>query len=228
MTQIDELKLMAFVDDELSEDEAQEIREMIANDPVLLAQVEEIQALRGTLNAAIDASITHPPPDHLMKTLRTSAPVAEFSRASNSHAMQNQRTIANWFRPAAMAASVAALAIAGTLLLRPAPEGMTLPDNTLVALNTVGDDGVADGTAIAESYLDTNGRLCRSFTLTDSDHHGLACRNTPEDWQLVVLVSIPTDQAYLPAGADTLLEAFTSGMQPLEDGMEQAYLSREE
>lgn len=225
MSEIDDMKLMAFVDGELPEAEAEEVREMIANDPVLLSEVQKMEALQHSLKSAVDATTNTPVPDNVLAMLADENIVQTLNSPAHF-------ALSDWIRPTAIAASIAAAFTLG-LYMQPSPsDQMALSSNMISALNTSLDGDSRGDTVILESYLDQAGRFCRTFGLGRADRNaqqGLACRQQTNDWQLLVLVAEPDQQSYFPAGtgADMLLAPYTAAMQQLSDEQELAFLGAE-
>lgn len=225
MSEIDDMKLMAFVDGELPEAEAEEIREMIANDPVLLSEVQKMEALQHSLKSAVDSTTDTPVPGNILAMLEDENDRRTPDRAAHF-------VLSDWIRPTAIAASIAAAFTLG-LYIQPSPsDQMGLSNNMITALNASLDGESRGDTVILESYLDQAGRFCRTFGLGQAGRNarqGLACRQQTGDWQLLVLVGEPDQQSYFPAGtgADMLLAPYTAAMQQLNDEQELTFLGAE-
>ena len=219
MNEIDDKKIMAFADGCLDETEAAEVREMIANDPVLLAEVARLQQTRRSVNEAVDELANAPIPEAVLDMLR---------KPTRSSSPQEKNIKSQWLNPLAIAASLGIAFYTGTLLQETNSAGNYLPVEAIQALNTAADDTKSNGYEVQASYLDNDGNLCRTFTPTAADGSGLACRSKNSEWQLVAFVSSPT-LGYTPASGDptALLSAYTDQMTELEDGLEQEYLIRQ-
>ncbi len=225
MSEFDDMKLMAFVDGELPEAEAEEMREMIANDPVLLSEVQRMEALQNSLKSAVDTTTAKPVPGNILAMLedenndQAPRPAARFM-------------FSDWIRPTAIAASIA-VAFALGLYIQPSKTGHMNLSNDLISVLNASLDGEGRGdTVIHESYLDAAGRFCRTFGLAEAGSNaqqGLACRQQPNNWQLVILVGEPDQQSYFPAGTsvDMLLAPYTASMQQLDEAQEVAFLRAE-
>lgn len=215
MNEIDDNKLMAFVDGCLSEAEAAEVREIVANDPVLLAEVTRLQKTRQAVSSAVDELANTPMPEAVMDMLRT---------PGESVSAPTKHSSLRWLQPFAVAALLGVAFFTGSLLQETGFSDSYLPQNTVHALNTAPDDTQSSNLTIQASYLDPNGSFCRTFTAADGSLNGLACRKELE-WQLVALINI-SSSGYIPAGGSSaaLLSAYTDQMLELEDGLEQEYL----
>lgn len=225
MSEIDDMKLMAFVDGELPEADAEEVREMIANDPVLLSEVQKMEALQNSLNSAVDTATAKPVPENILAMLEDENDRRTPDRAAHS-------VLFDWIRPTAIAASIA-VAFALGLFMQPSPSDQMNLSNTMIAVLSTSPDGEGRGNIVVhESYLDPAGKFCRTFGLGETGgnaQQGIACRQQANDWQLLVLVSEPDQQSYFPAGTstDTLLAPYTASMQQLSDAQELTFLHAE-
>ncbi|MDO5706236.1 MAG: hypothetical protein Q4G49_14390 [Paracoccus sp. (in: a-proteobacteria)] len=179
---------MAFADGELNEAEAASVRAAIADDPALAARAEMFRATRAAL-AATAPPLSASDDAALIARIRaatvpTPAPLNTPAPAVSAPANRN-------WRPAAIAASVAAAAVMigyATGLFGPGPAPGRMPDALVAALEAVpsGEGAVLeDGefTAIA-SYRTPDGTICREY-----ERHGaaettivaIACRDA-EGW----------------------------------------------
>ncbi len=228
MTHISDQKLEKFTSGDLPESETQEIEAMLNSDPALCARVASMSSaqtadLAKTIKAAVDSTAQGDVPAEIMDMLRPPETVVAIGAAKKSAAAPRK-----YLQPAAIAASLAVAAVASFLLLQPNPTGGALPGHTVTALNSMVDGTQNGETIVGESYLDADGKFCRSFLLNDtSKQTGLACK-FGANWQLIALVTVPTDTAYFPAGAcaDGLLSQYTATMRALNDGEETRYLSK--
>lgn len=103
-TNIDE-DLQAYADGQLSPERRQAFEQALARDPVLAAQVAEIQRQNGWLRAGLDAVLHEPLPQRLIDAARPPAPRTHASR---------------WFVSAAASAAMLVVGIAGGWLARDA------------------------------------------------------------------------------------------------------------
>lgn len=228
MTQVSDDTLNKFIAGNLPDDEMQEIEAMLNNDPALCARVETLSAqatseLAQTVNAAIDSTVKDDVPAAITDMLEVPETVVPIDAANKPPAGINR-----FYQPAAIAASIAVAAVASLMLLQPIPMDVSLPGHTITALNSLTDGEQNNATIVGESYLNANGQFCRSFRLDGAKRQiGLACKSNAS-WELVALVTVAGESAYLPAGvdADGLLSQFTDLMRALDDGTEASYLSK--
>jgi len=228
MTMISDQKLKEFISGGLPEAEAQEIEDMLNNDPALCERVAKMSStdtteLANTVKAAVDCTAQGDVPTKIIDMLRSPETVVPFNSDKDTSA-----SLRKYFQLTAVAASVAIAAIASIILLQPNATDALLPSHTVTALNSMVDGAQNGTTIVGESFLSANGQFCRSFKLDSSAKQvGLACKSDA-NWQLIALVTIPTDAVYFPAGtgADGLLDQYTASMQALNMGGEIPYLTK--
>jgi hypothetical protein len=231
--------LLAFVEGELSSEEARRVAAEVANDPSLAAHVENHKALKARLQAA---SLPTPLPDGVPNIpVDKSHPdgCAVLQPRSDSDVKAARRGAAsNWITAGAMAAGIA-LGVLLAFTLRPGSEirsadGSAVAEGALErALSTV--IGVEQSDAaparIGESFFSSDGYFCRNFTTTGDAKGalaGIACREG-EEWRIRVLAAAePADPdkkeakaAPLPAAVRDTLDRMMIG-QPLDAEGERA------
>lgn len=184
---VDDEKLMAFVDGELTGAERAAIEAALEQDAGLRERVEAHRALRGRLSSAFDGALSEPVPQHLLDAAQKAreADVIDFSA----------RRAAKWsFREwGAMAASVAlGLVIGvGTMqrsqpMFETASEGLVARGALSHALDTQLASDEAGAVRIGLSFRDQEGGYCRTFDLTDGGASGLACRGN-SSWSIQLM-----------------------------------------
>ncbi len=226
MTQVSDDILNEFIAGTLSDDDMQEVEAMLNSDPALCARVEVLSAqatskLAQTVNAAIDSTVKGDVPAAITDMLNERETVVPLGIGKKP-----ATGLSRYYQPAAVAASIAIAAMASLMLLKPTPTGVSLPGHTVTALNTMADGEQNIATVVEESYLNANGQFCRSFQLEGARQQvGLACKSNAS-WELVALITVPDEPAYLPAGADGPLSQYTDPMRALDDGAEVGYLSK--
>ncbi|MDO5632317.1 MAG: hypothetical protein Q4G22_10820 [Paracoccus sp. (in: a-proteobacteria)] len=177
--QVSDEMLMAFADGELNEAEARAVAAAIAADPALAARADLFRATRAALSASAPPLPAHDDSALIARIRAASIAATATPGAARAITAQTPPAPANrdW-RPAAIAASVAAAAVmigyAAGLFgpgPTPAPGGLSAP--LIAALEgvpsgegTVLEDG--EFTAIA-SYRIADGTICREY-----ERHGTA------------------------------------------------------
>jgi hypothetical protein len=186
--------LLAFVEGELSPEEARKVAAEVANDPSLAAHVENHKALKARLQAA-SVPVSEPSggktaPAGGRGALPPAAPMAPPRRAGSS-----------WLPAGAMAIGIV-LGLLLALSLRPGTE-IRSDDGTVVAQGTLAQalsvvismdsNAAAFGPArVGDSFFSSDGYFCRNFTTAGGDDSsalaGIACREG-EEWRIRVLAS---------------------------------------
>ncbi|MDO5613103.1 MAG: hypothetical protein Q4G14_07660 [Paracoccus sp. (in: a-proteobacteria)] len=176
--QVSDEMLMAFVDGELSEAEARAVAAAIAADPAQAARADMFRATRAALSASAPPLPTHDDSALIARIRAAAVPTATAAASSAAIAHPTPAPANRNWRPAAIAASVAAAAVVFGYAAGlfgpgpvPAPGGLSAP---LVAAlegvpsgeGTVLEDG--EFTAIA-SYRIADGTICREY-----ERHGAA------------------------------------------------------
>ncbi len=182
---IDDDKLMAFADGELSSTERAEIERALAQDPALREKLAAHQRLRAHLSQAFDGTLDEPVPQRLRDILEPPAAQAPAPPGADVVDLAARRetkwSIREW---GAMAASLAAgLVIAFGVTSLNAPmmaatgDGLSARGALAAALEArlAAEDG-AGQVRIGLSFRERDGGFCRTFDLTRSDVSGLACR----------------------------------------------------
>jgi hypothetical protein len=172
------------------------------------------------------------------RALRTALTLPQGDRfeAALAARIQMGRPVLRWQRtvlPWALAASVAGL-VAGYLLPRAQPVGLSTPDRTLArALDETssGATGAKDVSMVL-SFQAADGRYCRLFrTARDAGSgEGLACRSSA-GWQVVAWDATTTasTDAFRAAGAGMLIDGAMSelgGSPAMDAGEEIAAINR--
>lgn len=200
---IEEARLMAYVDGELEAGDIARVEASIAADPRLAAYVQRQAALRARLGAAYAGVLDEPVPERLLATLcddvgsdaPTGGTVASLPRRKAASHPRPHWSVREW---TALAASL----LLGVLLARVLPPvpGATsetrLVDATMRAHGELAqalEHGLAAETTTARVVLGLSFRsqddgYCRSFTLaTQRPLAGLACRTGDAPWRVVTL-----------------------------------------
>lgn len=211
-------EIQAYVDGELTPEDAARIDEAVAADVMVAARVEREKRLRMTLRGAFDPVLSERVPDRLRLLLAgddaTPGGDARGDVANVSELRPRRVDVPpRWRTPVlALAASVAALAV--SMWLRPGGP-MHLQDGYLVArgefardLDSVLASAPAGGaaTSIGLTFRDVDGRICRSFALRGMATAGLACRDG-DRWVLPVVSRLPAGEGGEVRQASTAMPA---------------------
>ncbi|MBB4633891.1 anti-sigma factor family protein [Sphingosinicella soli] len=199
---IDDETLYAYLDGELSAEEARRVAAEVAADPALSARLEAQRRLRARLSAAFDPVASAAVPAGIA-ALPGSSNVSGIGGARAASAQRQGFGLRRW---AAVAAALVAGLFGGHMLTSPeAP--MALQDNRLVAspaiANTL-DTRLASAGSQAPvqvhlTFRDAGGNICRSFNAPYVS--GVACREN-EAWAVRALFAreARADSTYRMAG----------------------------
>jgi hypothetical protein len=222
--------LMAYADGELDETTAEALQRTVDADPALLRRLADFQTTRALAKSAFAAVLDEEVPERLFAAVRP--------QAARLAVLRLPRLRWGWLPVgAAVAASVAGLALGTALTLRPAGEASllgseqrvaelleTVPSGEMRPLPTGLSGAEPSGTFRATgSYLAAVG-VCRSFEVAlgaDSvaGWRGVACRRDG-DWTIELVVAdpaVPGGENYAPASdaaaqaVDAFLDAAGSG-----------------
>lgn len=239
---IDDARLMAYVDGELDAAQAAQVEAAIAADPVLAERVTRQRALRVRLAAAYAGTLEEPVPAQLRAVLGAAATgTGPQTRGWRRAAASTRRARPRW--SAREWTALAASLLLGVLLARvlPMPQGAAsedaLVDATMQArgvLTQALDEGLAGAPARARvavglSFRARDGGYCRSFHIADRRPlAGLACRDG-DAWRVTTLAEAAPGAAgelrqastALPAPVLADVDARIEG-EPLDAGQERA------
>lgn len=244
--QIDDDKLMALADGEITGPEAKALHARITADVDLAARfalfVETAELARQAMKDLPEAQVS----DALVARIRAmgeaSAPPMTSPETAKVVPLRSASPSTPWpLQPMALAASLAlAVGIGAGLLLSGTEEiPVNAPFNTATAqqLDSLPSGSAAqlsDGTALTviASFSDATGQFCREYeTLLPGtgSYVSVACRDGAE-WQLrftIAQAGAGTEAGYSPASALAALDAFfaaTGAGQPMTPDEEQAHL----
>jgi hypothetical protein len=233
MTEVDE-KFFAWLDGELSGDEAAEMESRVAADPHLTALAKQHRTMQTRLKGAFNTVADAPVPQRLSAAVRPpQAEVIDFAAAKQARQPPRQGSLPQW---AAMAATLAIGIFVGTAI----PQRGTAPVEVqggkiyaAAALNQALDTQLASApsgdTRIGLTFRDQTGSVCRTFSQPQAS--GLACRDDGR-WQLRGLFAAPEGQggAYrMAASMDPNLAALvdsTMAGEPFDAAKERAAKER--
>jgi len=226
-------RLEAFVDGELSPEDAATVLMHLANSPEDRAYVERLERVNQALTDLYAAPLALPVPEDLRRCIL--GPDADWTRAANSRRAPRPA----WLRAgAAMAASIAL--VVGLSLTRDAPPGFRVSTGTVLPgtplrevldrkpsgePRSVGDEVVL---IVVGTFFDGRNRPCREFeavrAVEREMEHAIACRTPAGEWYVELAVTQPvvadaaSPTAYAPAegpgsaALDEALNALGAGM----------------
>src|SRR6266700_1332933 len=177
MTDVDE-KFFAWLDGELSGDEAAEVEARVAASPELSAMTEKHRAMQARLKAAFDPIAEAPVSERLYAVVRPQAEVVDFAAAARARETRRSSSLPQW---AAMAATLAVGILVGTAIPPRSTAPVEVQGGKLYAAAALGktlDAQLASAptgdTRIGLTFRDQAGAVCRTFTQPQAS--GLACR----------------------------------------------------
>ena len=209
--------LSAFIDGELSFDEARRIEEALKDRPELLAYVEQQHALRMELSGALSPAIEAPIPDRFLTAI-AQTPVSWRWRIS--HAFVPRALV--WTGLPAAAALACGLLIGVAIERNGNVDMIAGGHGGLVAQGALADalsnrlaSEAGPGPSVGVSFRAKDGRYCRTFNTASAA--GVACRDT-QNWAVAVLTAAPAEAngqaTYRPAASamPDLIRKAVSGM----------------
>lgn len=209
---IDEEKLFAWLDGELSPQEAEQVERQVAADPELARLAEEHRAMAAGLRGAFDTVAAAPVPERLRQAARPMpAKVIDIASCREALARPFLGPLPQW---AAMAAMLVLGLFAGALAGRDLSSSpIDVRGGQIYAAGAVdqalerqlASAGAAGDVRIGLTFRDQSGSICRTFGTSAAN--GLACRDQG-DWRVRGLFAAPegADSEYrMAAGADPRL-----------------------
>ena len=185
----------AWLDGELSGDEAARVEAEVAADPELARLADEHRSLHAQLKGAFDPLASESPPAHLLDAIRESPKVIDFASAKRAREGRRWPSLPQL---AAMAATLALGIFAGTIIPERSGGPVEVQGGKLYAAAALGDaldtqlaSAPAGDVRIGMTFRDQAGAVCRSFT--QSAASGLACREGGR-WQLRGMFAAPEGQ----------------------------------
>jgi hypothetical protein len=199
---IDDAKLMAFADGELSAEERAEIERALSEDASLREKLAAHQSLRAQLSGAYDSVLDEPVPPQLMAAAQGAAREAEVvDLGARRRAKWSAR---EW---GAMAASLAGGLIIGfgvmnaqAPLIAVTADGMSARGALEQALDTQLASDQAGAVRIGLSFRAVDGEYCRTFELTERGTSGVACRDA-DGWDVAMTAAAGAQGEVRMAGA---------------------------
>ena len=238
---VDDDMFFAWLDGELSRDEAAAVEREVAADPELQRRAAEHRALGARLGGAFGTVLSQPVPERLQWMLRPAGDERVVSLADARARREARPQLPIWKQMAAMAATLAIGVALGNLLTGSMAGSSSSPIEAeagrLVAsaglenalYGQLASAPAADGPRIGMTFRDRSGQICRTFT--DVAASGLACRHGG-DWVVRAVFQAPEGSATeyrMAAGADPrLLEIVEESIagEPFDAAQERAAAER--
>ena len=232
---VSDQKFFAWLDGELSPDEAARVEAEVAADPERMQLAEQHRAMQAKLGRAFGAVADAPVPESLLSALRKQeAQVLDFAAARRGREPGKWRPLPQW---TAMAATLAVGIFVGTQVQTSSRAPVDVQGDKIYAASALDqalDTQLASAPAngpvrVGITFKDQSGALCRSFTQAASS--GLACRSG-DRWQLRGLFAAPEGQGAdyrMAAGMDPNLAALvdsTMAGEPFDAAQEKAARDR--
>jgi hypothetical protein len=228
MTDVDE-KFFAWLDGELSGDEAAQVEARVAASPELSAMSEKHRAMQARLKAVFDPIAEAPVPERLRAAVRPQAEIVDFGAAKHIRESRRWGPLPQW---AAMAATLASGILVGTAIPPRSTAPVEVQGGKIYAAAALGktlDTQLASAptgdTRIGLTFRDQAGSVCRTFTQPQAS--GLACRQDGR-WRLRGLFAAPEGQGStyrMAAGMDPnlagLVDSTMTG-EPFDTAAEKA------
>ena len=206
-------KFFAWLDGELTADDAAEVEARVAADPDLRALADQHRALGVRLRSVFDPIAAQPVALESFAPSSGASNVASFAEA---RVARSRPLTPRWWAQAASIALVFAMGMAaGNFVLSGPQATIESQDGQLVAaaalkgaLNRqLASQPAGSGPRIAMTFRDKQGQICRTFI--DQSASGLACLQGG-DWRIEGLFQAPEGQTSdyrMAAGADARLAA---------------------
>jgi hypothetical protein len=193
---VTEEKFFAWLDGELSAEEAERVAAEVEADDMLARKADEHRALQRRLTAAFGTIESGPVPDVLVAAVRPEAEVIDLAAARRTRQALGRSGLRQW---TAIAATLAVGVFVGTMVPHRDADPVTIEGGKVYAaaaldqaLTTQLASAPSGDTRIGLTFRDQGGALCRSFTQPAAS--GLACRDG-QRWRLRGLFAAPEGQA---------------------------------
>ena len=210
----DDEQFFAWLDGELSGEQADRVAVAVADDPELARRAEQHRAFETRVRGAFDSVAEAPVPERLAQAIKPpSAEVVQFAARRRSSNDDRRWVLPQW---AAIAATlVLGIGVGTTLNNERGDSPVELRGGEMFAaaqLDETLDEqlasaAAANGARVGLTFRDQSGTICRSFIEQRSS--GLACREG-DRWQLRGIFAAPEGQGgdyRMAAGTDPNLAA---------------------
>lgn len=234
MTSDDE-KFFAWLDGELTGEEAADMEAKVAADPRLSQLADQHRALASQLRGAFGTVAAAPVPERLTAAVRAPpTQFIDFAAGKRSREVRARKSLPQW---AAIAATLVLGLFVGTMVTEPAGAPVEIRGDGLYAagaLDQALDTQLASAPASGDvrvglTFRDQGGAICRSFT--DLQASGLACRDGGR-WRVRGLFAAPegqTSEYRMATGVDpnlaTLIDS-TMADEPFDAAQERTAKQR--
>jgi hypothetical protein len=233
MTEADD-KFFAWLDGELSPDEAAEIEARVTASPELSRLAAQHRAMQAELRHAFDAVANAPVPEQLRVTERPpAAQVIDLGAERRTREPRQWSALPQW---SAIAATLAVGIVVGTLVPGRSSAPVEVQGGKMYAAASL-DRALTSQLAstpsgdirIGITFRDQSGAICRSFA--EPQASGLACRNGKR-WTVRGLFGAPEGQSgeyRMAAGMDPNLAALVDSAmagEPFDAGQERSARDR--
>ena len=238
---VEEEKFFAWLDGELSPDEAARVEFEVAASPELSRKAAEHRTMAAGLRDAFGSVEAQPVPDRLQAAAQAGSDTRVVDFAQARSVREARRAPSLWVQMTALAATLAVGVFAGNMLtggVAPAPSSpIEAEAGRLVAsadlehalYAQLASAPAESGPRIGLTFRDKTGAICRTFE--DRAASGLACREGG-DWRIRSLFQGPeaqtTDYRMASAGNPQLMEAVDASIdgEPFDAAQEKAAAER--
>lgn len=227
-TTMDKARLAAFVDGELSPEDAAEVVMHLAADPVDQAYVDELMALNVMIGVAFDAPLHEPVPPAILATIAENGIVpAEKRRVVPMTHRPLSLQFTAWGGGMALAAGIAGFLVISdfgapdhlTITVGPVPTA-SAQLLALAELETGASRMIADGVelSVTASFQTADKGVCREFRIARGDDApldlGVACPSAGSDaeWRIEAVDTVAMAEA-----APSFTPASGQGADPIGD-----------
>ena len=232
---VEEEKFFAWLDGELSPDEAARVEAEVAADPELSKLAAEHRSMAAGLRGAFSAVETQLVPERLQDMLKGDGKVVSLADARSRRQARLAQPL--WVQAAALAATLAVGVFAGSQFVGSSSSPVEPGAGRLIASASL-DQALSEqlasapatsGPRIGLTYRDKSGAVCRTFE--DRAASGLACREGG-DWRIRSLFQGAEGQAAdyrMASGGDPqLMEAVDASIdgEPFDAAQEKAAMER--
>ena len=232
---VEEEKFFAWLDGELSPEEAAKVEAKVAADPELSKLAAEHRTMTAGLRGAFGAVEAHPIPERLQAMLKPDDKVVSFADARSKRQARLAQPF--WVQAAALAATLAVGVFAGSQFVGGSSSPVEPKAGRLVASASLdralsaqlASAPATSGPRIGLTYRDRSGAVCRTFE--DRAASGLACREGG-DWRIRSLFQGAEGQSAdyrMASGGDPrLMEAVDASIvgEPFDAAQEKAAMER--
>lgn len=208
--------LSQYLDGELSQQEALQVKQRLLSEPALNKQFRELKAFQENVRNVIPGFESEPMGDKLTSLLALDGDESKENESNTK--VQSWAANSGWKYNFSLAASIMLVAVMGIFVLNSSDEsqtGLKFQDSLFSSLKSNESWSSNDGLElmIVQSYLDETDALCREYFAKDAEHseHGISCfDNGSWDKQVFELKFNQSSAHYVTASAsdESGVEAF--------------------